>query len=351
MIKIVKPDFSQAMVISNVVSFHMRESYNSYGTFSVVISNLELDSHVKESIRNGYYLCESTSQFYGTIEDIQITKTQIVLNGYTLDWLLNTRVALFAGTKNTSKVEECIYSFFEMNKRGLAVETAPQSGIDKTVTISFEKGDKLGDVISNALAEQKLGYKVYLDLVQKKVFFQIVEGRDLTTEGQADSVMFSVERKNMKDMDGTFDTSDVVNAVLVCGEYLNGKSLIVQVSDSASTLPYREAYIEADGQQDETTGDDVTIPAETDAEFKARLLQKGKEYLADHMISESFNFEVVSDGFGERYKLGDVVYCRLEDFGIEFKTVINECEYVFDRTGHTQNITLGLEKRRRLKNG
>lgn len=344
-IRIISRDLTQNYLITSMISFSCKQSYNSYGTFT-----LELKSDFKNDLLvNGNYIV--AGDFHGTIERVGITNEKITVNGYSLNWLLNTRVALWKGEQDTSTIENAIYSFYEKNRRDLGIETAPVKGIELTTDIAFDMGDKLGEVISASLEKVGLGHRVYIDFTSKKLIFEIYQGADLTDNNNASTVMFSIERGNMKDVDGSIDTTNVVNGVFVFGEYIAGNTLIVQVSASNSNLPVREAYISADKQRDEQTNSETNevIPAETDEEFRQRLIKEGENYISENATAESFNFTVLGLEYGERYTLGDLVYCRLNQFGLEFKTRIVEYEYMLSRTGESKNITLGLEKRRRFR--
>lgn len=349
MIRIYTTDFEGMAIVSNVVSFQTSEVFCGVGTFTLVVLNMEGDETFKGYLKNGNYLYDTATGFCGTIECVRLTKDTLIVNGYSLNWLLNTRVAMWAGKKPTANVEECVYSFLDVNKRGLCIEDRLAKGLAYSVDIQFEIGDKLGDVIANALAEKGLGYRVYIEPRDRKLLFEVLEGSDLTTEGDPNAVMFSLDRHNMKDIDGTVDTSEMVNAVIATAKFLTGTTLIAQVNSTNSTIPYREAYISVKDQQDATTKDDEEIPAETDEEFKARVNAECRSYLEGHGTAESFVFDVGSQDYGIKFQLGDLVYCRLEEFGLEFKTKVSEYRYSLDRAGENRTITLGVEKRRRLK--
>ncbi len=345
LLHLVSRDLSKSYLVSSVLSFTSHEVYCGVGTFTAEVSS----DFKNELLKNGNFLL--CGDFQGVIENIAISRFKITINGYTLNALLNNRVAIFEGGQDGQNIETAIYAFFNKNKRGLNINTAPIKNINLKSDISFNMGDKMGNVISSTLEGLGLGYRVVLDMQSKTFTFEIYQGNDLTDNSNKNAVVFSIEWGNMKEISGNVDTSNVVNAVFVFGEFLDGRTMIEQVSNTDILADIKEGYLESDPQRAEETNKETgeVTPAETDSEFKQRLIEDGKNYLYNNQQFENFDFVVLANDYGKRYKIGDLVYCRVAQFNLELKMRVAEYQYSIDRNGDRNNISLGLEKRRRIK--
>ena len=80
---------------------------------------------------------------------------------------------------------------------------------------------------------------------------------------------------------------------------------------------------------------------ETESQFRERLKQIGLEEIACLVSRHTFSVSIDTKEYGTTYKLGDVVSCVSQRFGVELKSRITSVKYTLDISGEKINLILG----------
>ena len=104
----------------------------------------------------------------------------------------------------------------------------------------------------------------------------------------------------------------------------------------ARGLELRESFVDAkDLQKDEGT---------TDEEYKATLIQRGKEKLAERSEAVAFECKTLANSnfrYKTDYDLGDIVVIRKEEWGVTNNLRITELQETYEYGSMTVEPTFG----------
>lgn len=314
--------------INHALSIQMEEHYNNIGK---AIITLPIDNYNISTVENGGII-------YDTIRDMSFvirnhkydtSRTTITINAYTCNRMLNQRAII---QKNTiSNIENGVRAVVKNNLRGLPnVELGELNGFDDATETMLYGGQVL-DEIMPILETAKIGNRMRWDADRRVHVFELYKGRDLT-EG-IHAVVFSDEYKTAKDLVIASDDSVFKNVIYVPGTLKDGAETEIVVEVGATTGDDRfEKWLDRSFSQDD---------GETESQFRERLKQIGLEEVARLVSRHTFAVSIDTKEYGTTYKLGDVVSCVSQRFGVELKSRITSVKYTLDISGEKINLILG----------
>jgi hypothetical protein len=192
-------------------------------------------------------------------------------------------------------------------------------------------GGQVLDEIMPILETAKIGNRMRWDADRRVHVFELYKGSDLT-EG-IHSVVFSEEYKTAKDLVIANDDSVFKNVVYVPGTLKDDAEteIVVEVGTASGDERF-EKWLDRSFRQDDE---------ETESQFRKRLKQIGLEEIARLVSRHTFSVSIDTKEYGTTYKLGDVVSCVSQRFGVELKSRITSVKYTLDISGEKINLILG----------
>lgn len=328
MIIVYNKDLTNFKEINHALSVQMEVHYNAIGK---AIITLPIDDYNISAIENGGII-------YDTIRDMSFVirnhkydtaRATVTVNAYTCNRLLNKRAII---QKNIiANIEIGVRSVIENNLRELPnVELGELNGFeDSTETMLY--GGQILDEIMPILETAKIGNRMRWDADRRVHVFELYKGRDLTDGIHA--VVFSEEYKTAKDLVVANDDSVFKNVIYVPGTLRDDAETEVVVEVGTATGAERfEKWLDRSFRQDDE---------ETEAQFRERLNQIGLEEIAKLVSRHTFSVSIDTKEYGTTYKLGDVVSCVSQRFGVELKSRITSVKYTLDISGEKINLILG----------
>ena len=328
MIIVYNKDLSNFKEINHALSIQMEEHYNAIGK---AIITLPIDDYNISAIENGGII-------YDTIRDMSFVirnhkydtaRATVTVNAYTCNRLLNKR-AIIQKNKITN-IENGVRSVINRNLRGLPnIELGELNGFTDTIeTILY--GGQILDEIMPILETAKIGNRMRWDAERRIHVFELYKGRDLT-EG-IHAVVFSEEYKTAKDLVIANDDSVFKNVIYVPGNLKDDAEteIVVEVGTAIGDERFEKWLDRSFRQENE----------ETKAQFRERLKQIGLEEIARLVSRHTFSVSIDTKEYGTTYKLGDVVSCVSQRFGVELKSRITSVKYTLDISGEKINLILG----------
>lgn len=328
MIIIYNKDLTNFKEISHALSIQMEEHYNSIGK---AIITLPIDDYNVSAVENGGIIYDTVRDMSFVIRNhkYDTSRNTITVNAYTCNRLLNKR-AIIQKNKITN-IESGVLAVISENLRGLPnVELGESNGFtDTTETILY--GGQILDEIIPILETAKIGNRMRWDADRRVHVFELYKGRDLT-EG-IHSVVFSEEYKTAKDLVVANDDSIFKNVIYVPGTMRDDAETEIIVEVGTATGDERfEKWVESSYKQDN---------GETEGQFRERLKQIGMEEIAKLVSRHTFSVSIDTKEYGTTYKLGDIVSCVSQRFGVELKSRITSVKYTLDISGEKINLILG----------
>lgn len=314
--------------INHALSIQMEEHYNAIGK---AIITLPIDDYNISTVENGGIIYDTVRDMSFVIRNhkYDTSRNTITVNGYTCNRILNKRAIV---QKNTiTNVEGGVRSVISGNLRGLPnVELGESNGFaDTTETMLY--GGQVLDEIMPILETAKIGNRMRWDPDRRVHVFELYKGRDLT-EG-IHAVVFSEEYKTAKDLVIANDDSVFKNIIYVPGTLRDDAETEIVVEVGTATGDDRfEKWLDRSFRQDKE---------ETESQFRERLKQIGFEEMSKLVRRNTFSVSIDTEEYGTTYKLGDVVSCVSQRFGVELKSRITSVKYTLDISGEKINLILG----------
>lgn len=188
------------------------------------------------------------------------------------------------------------------------------------------QGQNIAEWLEEVCTESEIGWDV--DIYDGDYMFSLLQGTDRTSDqSTVPPVIFSPGFDNLLSSTYTKSREEYHNAALVGGEGEGTDRVCVGVG-TASGLDRYETFIDASDVS--SNGEIITM-----ATYKDMLKQAGAEALAEAGKVETFEGEIIPDGFyklGTDYFLGDVVEV-VNGLGIRAKARIIELCYSYDENG------------------
>lgn len=202
--------------------------------------------------------------------------------------------------------------------------------VSSTETIQKQvTGANLMEVIVSLCMTYGFGWRIRL--VNGTFIFELYEGVDRSYNQTINPyVVFSPTFDNLINSNYELDSTNYANVALVAGEG-EGTARKRQIIGTASGLNRYELYVEAN---DLSTN---TEPPLTPAEYTLALIERGKEKLAETIVSKKFEGDVETHNtyvYQRDWNIGDIVQIENE-FGITATSRILEIIESEDSSGYS----------------
>ena len=277
-----------------------------------------------------------------TIDD-EGTKTFNV-KGRTLEMILTTRIIWgtynasnkYASTAMYELVNQNCVNPTNTNRKIPYLECAEDKQLGGKMSVQ-KTGGEVYDALTTIASSKDLGFNVLFRPKEKKLIFEVVAGVDRTIEqSEVDPVEFSTDLEDILSSSYYTNNQDEKNVAFVQGEG-DGASRVSQVSGNNELEGFnrKELYVDARDLQSKTTNEDGTTTSLTQDEYKAALISRGDDKLAECEVTETFEAQIRVFGdiqyeFGKDYQKGDKVTVRDRQLNVVVSARITEVEEDFD---------------------
>ena len=346
--------------INQFTSLIWPDRFNGYTSFEL---NMPLTDENKTLIKKGHIIwCGGDNA--AMIEIIQSDtddngqKTYKV-KGRTLEMLLTTRIIwgtyLCQGKHSSTAMYEIVdtqcVNPTQTNRKIPFLECAEDEQLGRL--ISFQKtGGEVYDSLVNIATEAELGFNILFRPREKKLIFEVDEGVDRTLALQSNSgsplVVFSTDLEDILSSSYYTNDQDTKSTAYVAGEGEGADRKFIISGDNASPgFLRRELYVDARDLQSEVFNEDGTTTTINEDDYRDMLNDRGKEKLAEHVVTESFEakMRVIGDiqyHYGIDYFKGDKVLVQDIELGIQVIATISEVSENYDDE-YELMITFGYE--------
>lgn len=191
------------------------------------------------------------------------------------------------------------------------------------------------DRIKDICDQYKMGFRLYKGLDTSKLYFNIYQGNDRTTQQNVlDPVVFSPSLDNLSKIQEFTSIENLRNVAFV---YSKTKSIFVYAEGSDSStagLNRRVLYVDA-----------TSVEETTEPNLTKILTQKGNEALAKYRSITAFDGEISQADqytYGVHYELGDLVEMQSGN-GITNNMRVTEQIFVADENGSRSYPTLSVD--------
>lgn len=176
-------------------------------------------------------------------------------------------------------------------------------------------GGEVYDALTNLASDSDIGFSIIFDPRNKQLIFEVRAGTDRTVDNVSGNnpVVFSTDLEDILSSSYYSNNEEEKTMCLVQGED-SGSSRKSETVGAVNGVGYnrRELYVDARDLQSEVYNEDGTTTSLTDAQYRATLVQRGKEKLAEHEVTETFDAQIRQFGdvqyeFGVDYVKGDKV--------------------------------------------
>lgn len=183
----------------------------------------------------------------------------------------------------------------------------------------------LAEELSDISLNSGLGWIVSLDILQKQLVFDVLEGKDLTVNQTVNPpVIFSPQFDSLKSLSFTESDLNYKNVGIVGGQGEGAARSITEVG-TGSGLNRHEVFIDA---------------RDIDGDLAVRGQQKLQEFLTEQYLegqiltNSPFKYEI-------DYDLGDVVTVQNKDWYVTMDTRITEIKEFYEVSGFKIEATFG----------
>ncbi|QRG66927.1 Gp37-like protein [Brevibacillus choshinensis] len=185
-----------------------------------------------------------------------------------------------------------------------------------------------------------LGWAVQLDLENQHFVFEVLEGRDLTSDqDRLPPAIFSIEYDNVESQSYVSSSIGHKNVALVGGQGEGAERKIISIGDAAGLDRY-EMFVDA---RDIGTNDQSEQPL-TEQDIRRMLMDRGNEKLAETARVENFESKLLPYSnltYRRDYDLGDVVTIQNRNWGVRIHVRIVEVKETYESIGVKLEATFG----------
>lgn len=346
-------DFTVLGIIDNYDCLVWQRNYYKPGTFSMqIIPNF----HQFQLLKKGNILLKNDNTKEAMYIDHRELKENeegieiLVVQGYSLTQWIDRRITLYKELeKGTAETvirnyvnRHCINPSEEHRKFNNLIQGI-NNNLGKQVDYSSHYKPLLEELEAIATISE-LGYKIDLDLLNKKYIFDVYEGLDRTTNQQANSkAIFSTEFENVSNQKYIDSDNNYRNMVLVAGAGENENRKTLSLGSSNSGLNRYELFVDArDISDTKQEGDnEVSIPL---SEYNKLLEARGNEKLSECTKIETFDCTLDNSNnlkYREDFDLGDKVSIINKKWGLVLHERIVGIEETYDIEGLNVQIEIG----------
>lgn len=187
------------------------------------------------------------------------------------------------------------------------------------------------EVVSDKLEEigeySQIGWDVFLDIINKKWVFDVVEGRDLTVNQDIlPPVIFSVDFDNIKGQSYIDSAINHANVAYAGGQGEEENRLIQQIGN-VTGFERIETFLDCPSAEDIT-----------------ELIEEGNRGLEELKKIKTFESQVLDFGsfvYGEDWDLGDIVTVQNRKWNVTMDSRIVEIKEIYETSGMQVEFTFG----------
>lgn len=210
-------------------------------------------------------------------------------------------------------------------------------GAGGTVTLQVSYKD-LYTYMTKLSACSNLGFRIRGDYKEKQFVFEVYEGKD-HSENQTGNkrVIFSEVYRNINKATFTTNDQNYKTHAIVFGDGEGTARTVMEATIDPTATGWERREIMVDAR-------DIKRDGLTEAQYKAALVQRGTEKLAEYGIVEcleavtlpNVNFTYKTD-----YDLGDIVTVNKKAWGIKMDKRITEVQEIYENGGLSIVPTFG----------
>lgn len=346
-------NFTRLGLIDSYECLVWERNYYTVGTFSMeIIADMELF----QLLQKGNILLKNDDTKEAMYIDHRELKENdegvevLLVSGYSLSNWLNSRITLLkelqkgnAETVIRNYVESNCISPEESNRKLPNVFQGNNNNLGQQVDINSHYKPLLEE-IEGIVKANELGFKIDLDLYEKKYIFEVFKGLDRTVNQSLNSkAIFSTQFDNVSNQNYIDSDNNYKNTVLVAGagEDANRKTLLIN-NDNIG-FDRLELFVDARDISDTKTVNEEEVPIPLD-EYNKLLEARGIEKLAEHEKVETFDC-TISDNetlvYRENFDLGDKVSIVNQKWGLLLHERIVSITETYDIEGLKIEMKIG----------
>lgn len=267
----------------------------------------------------------------------EATETLIV-KGYTLKGVLGRRIILPPPNQGYDIAEGSIESIMKQFVNNNAVNPLDPARIIPQIAIATNlnrgtndkwrgRHEKLPDKLQEIGEYAELGWDIWLDTDNNKWVFDVIEGRNLTTNQELlPPVIFSVDFDNIKGQT-YIDSSLSYSNVGYAGGKGEAEERHIQQIGEATGFDRIESFLDCSNAEDITD-----------------LAEEGKRKLEELKEIKTFESQIIDFGsfiYGQDWDLGDIVTVQNRKWNITMDTRIIEVREVYEASGFNIELVFG----------
>ena len=309
--------------LSQFTSIILPDAFNGYGKFELWAPIMDYNS---ELLKKDNILWAGGENAY-IIEIVKSTvdnkgEKSYNVKGRSLERFLCDRI-IWGGYTKTGYASTIMYDIVDKNcinpansNRKLPwLVNATDLHLGNQISQYQKTGGEVYDALTNLASDSDIGFSIIFDPRNKQLIFEVRAGTDRTIDNTSgnDPVVFSTDLEDILSSSYYSNNEDEKTMCLVQGED-SGSSRKSETVGDVNGVGYnrRELYVDARDLQSEVYNEDGTTTSLTDAQYRATMIQRGKEKLAEHVATETFDAQIRQFGdvqyeFGVDYVKGDKV--------------------------------------------
>lgn len=344
-IKVLSQDFELLDEIDTYTSLRFKRSWQSYGEFELHVVGYNNNLSI-----SNYIMLDNNTDKVGIIKSLNTSLTtrgvETIAKGYHLNGIMTQRIVL-------PYEESANHGYFCVPKQveGVATESVSAETIIKAFvracfpydtsdprsiglyipenlhrgmyTVWLSRYEQLDEVLQKVCEYTDVGYRVYLDLLNKRLACDLLEGVDRSS-GQSENnrVIMSQNFESINSLNWIIDTTKEKNVVYAGGAGEDENRLVLAVTNKKE-MPtgLNRTEVFSDCGTLEVAETDEAISLEEEAKHKLLDYKSQESMTAENNLSGSFIY-------GKDFDLGDLVTVadstinKMEDKRI---TEIEEC--------------------------
>lgn len=244
----------------------------------------------------------------------------------------------YASTIMYNLVNTCAVNPSNSNRIIPYLECAVDTHVGNRISGYQKTGGSLYDALTALASDSDIGFSVLFDPSNRKLIFEVKEGVDRTegNEDGNDPVVFSTELEDILASTYYTNDEDEKTMALVQGENSGSSRVSVITGETAGVgFERKELYVDARDLQSEVYDEDGTATSLSDSEYRATLVTRGDEKLAECTVTKTFEATIRQFGdvqyvYGVDYEKGDKVTIIDEQLHVTVSARITSVEEDFD---------------------
>ena len=337
-IKILDFDFNLITEVDSYKSLIFTRRYHKPGEFQIVLHSSLANEFKEERL----IMINNDVRKVGIIRHCEKStgdNEDVIVKGFSLSSLVARRIAVpptgVAYDKLTANAETIIKRYVDRNcvNPDDPNRVIPNLYIAENQfrgqSIYYQTRYKQLDEELNKISEASgLGWEIYLDLVNKRLVFDVYEGLDLSVNQSTNPpVIFSVDFDNVENQTYTDSSFSYKNKGYVGGQGEGANRSIVEVGESVSGLERIETFIDARDVES-----DVDLPSR--GALKLSEFSKIRSFQTNILPYSNFVYE-------KDWNLGDVVTTQNKDWNVTLDVRVPEVTEIYEATNLSLDVTFG----------